>query len=953
MAVAVLALAAGEVHAGVLFYSGIPATGSDAGSGIRSDQTYTAAVTGGNFPGGGLSIAGVTFSPLEGSGNSMSSTGATVSSATGTLAAGGGRSASIQADGAVGQMLSKMVFNDGAENGSEQYIVLDPATLQAGKTYDLRLYICNPSNQSRMVNLAFAGDGQAAVDTDFFNEDDATTSPGGFSDPNQVYYINYRFTWDGSTTPGVTITQRAGSSPFSFYAMTNQEVPQAMASALPPGAVAEPPAAAQPTVGATQVDSSTADVTDSDQQDVGVSSEVFYNADSLQKHGHWVEVGSYGRCWQPTEVSDDWCPYTVGSWHASNLGWAWDSDEEWGWATYHYGRWCRAEGHWYWVPGRVWAPSWCSWRYGGGHVGWAPLPPDATFSVHVGIGSWADSHYGVGPLVYNFCAVRDFGAPRVAQVIVPRQQNVTIIQNTTNVTNITNYNRVVYSGGPSFASINNTIVRAGGHAMVPVTIQRRPAVGAVGVGGKFTQLNGNVLSYAAPKVAVNEKPANLPKVAGTIPEGKVERGWGQIKDPKLVNQLKGKIARESQGLTPENAPAQLPTITSGRSGTVVNHPGAAATPGGTVQKTGPGTGVAKPGQPVTEAPGTSPRPGQPGRRPGEVMQKPGQPATPGEAVKPGQPGRKPGQAVEPGQPANVPGEPTKPGQPGRKPGQAVEPGQPANVPGEPTKPGQPGRKPGQAVEPGQPANVPGEPTKPGQPGRKPGQAVEPGQPANVPGEPTKPGQPGRKPVQAVEPGQPANVPGEPTKPGQPGRKPGGEAGKPGLPPAVPGETNKPGRKPNEGVENPVRPVAPQPEEPRPTQPSQKPAERPMEKPAERPAPPVAPAPAPKEPKNERVKPVQPAERPSQPVERPQNREVPQEPAKHREAPVAPPQPKREPSEAVEKRPQTQQPQMEKRPQPQPQAERRPQTEQPHAPAGAQPNREGGGKGKAKATPAPQ
>ena len=30
---------------------------------------------------------------------------------------------------------------------------------------------------------------------------------------------------------------------------------------------------------------------------------------------------------------------------------------------------------WVWVPGTVWAPAWVSWRYGGGYVGWAPLPP--------------------------------------------------------------------------------------------------------------------------------------------------------------------------------------------------------------------------------------------------------------------------------------------------------------------------------------------------------------------------------------------------------------------------------------------------------------------------------------------------------------------------------------------------------------------------------------------------
>ncbi|MCY1060360.1 hypothetical protein OV142_35060 [Nannocystis sp. SCPEA4] len=28
-----------------------------------------------------------------------------------------------------------------------------------------------------------------------------------------------------------------------------------------------------------------------------------------------------------------------------------------------------------WVPGEVWAPAWVDWRWGGGYVAWAPLPP--------------------------------------------------------------------------------------------------------------------------------------------------------------------------------------------------------------------------------------------------------------------------------------------------------------------------------------------------------------------------------------------------------------------------------------------------------------------------------------------------------------------------------------------------------------------------------------------------
>ena len=41
---------------------------------------------------------------------------------------------------------------------------------------------------------------------------------------------------------------------------------------------------------------------------------------------------------------------------------------------------------WVWVPGTVWAPSWCEWRVDDGFTGWAPLPPPG-FAFSPGIWS--------------------------------------------------------------------------------------------------------------------------------------------------------------------------------------------------------------------------------------------------------------------------------------------------------------------------------------------------------------------------------------------------------------------------------------------------------------------------------------------------------------------------------------------------------------------------------------
>lgn len=105
----------------------------------------------------------------------------------------------------------------------------------------------------------------------------------------------------------------------------------------------------------------------------------------LASHGAWVEVDSYGRCWQPSGIAVEWRPYCYGEWVWTDHGWYWESDEPWAWACYHYGRWVyHPRHHWVWVPGVEWAPAWVSWRVGGGYVGWAPLAPSHV-SIRVGL----------------------------------------------------------------------------------------------------------------------------------------------------------------------------------------------------------------------------------------------------------------------------------------------------------------------------------------------------------------------------------------------------------------------------------------------------------------------------------------------------------------------------------------------------------------------------------------
>jgi hypothetical protein len=108
---------------------------------------------------------------------------------------------------------------------------------------------------------------------------------------------------------------------------------------------------------------------------------LFY--DELSQHGQWVDYQNYGPVWHPTEVDQDWRPYMNGRWTPSKEGYVFETQEPWGWATYHYGNWMPTENYgWVWAPGRTWYPSTVAWRTSPenapvdtSYVGWAPIPP--------------------------------------------------------------------------------------------------------------------------------------------------------------------------------------------------------------------------------------------------------------------------------------------------------------------------------------------------------------------------------------------------------------------------------------------------------------------------------------------------------------------------------------------------------------------------------------------------
>ncbi|HYV86782.1 MAG TPA: DUF6600 domain-containing protein, partial [Patescibacteria group bacterium] len=134
----------------------------------------------------------------------------------------------------------------------------------------------------------------------------------------------------------------------------------------------------------------------------GAQDQPFYP--DLSPYGDWVYVSGPGWVWSPDNMPADWRPYQLGHWVLTDYGWTWASDEEFGWAVYHYGRWHNDGAYgWVWVPGTEWGPAWVAWHEGGGYVGWAPLPWQVSWQAGVGL-DWSGVNVNVvlGPSAWYF-----------------------------------------------------------------------------------------------------------------------------------------------------------------------------------------------------------------------------------------------------------------------------------------------------------------------------------------------------------------------------------------------------------------------------------------------------------------------------------------------------------------------------------------------------------------------
>src|SRR5947207_61730 len=272
---------------------------------------------------------------------------------------------------------------------------------------------------------------------------------------------------------------------------------------------------------------------------------IFYT--KLEPLGVWRETPTYGYVWQPRQAMEaSWRPYTNGHWVYTDAGWTWISDEPFGWATYHYGRWTRLRGiGWVWVPGEDWAPAWVSWRTSNDYIGWAPLPPEARFERRTGIQNWSDNYYDIGPEQYCFVPTREVGTERIERVVVPPEQNVTIVNQTTNVTNISYNNTIIVNQGPNYDELRTRTQRP----IQRLRLERRTTVETE---ASRPVVRGEVVEMAAPVIASAQVVERPPVVKERVTETVVEHGWERITDQPAAQRARAKM--KSEATPPPNAP---------------------------------------------------------------------------------------------------------------------------------------------------------------------------------------------------------------------------------------------------------------------------------------------------------------------------------------------------------------------------------------------------------------
>ena len=264
--------------------------------------------------------------------------------------------------------------------------------------------------------------------------------------------------------------------------------------------------------------------------DPGISINFFYSA--LRPYGEWIQLDGDLVVWRPFRAAAQWRPYSVGRWAWTDDGWYWDSDEPFGWATYHYGRWYYDNYYgWIWVPDNQWGPAWVEWRYNDDYIGWAPLPPYASFSIDFGI------HFSIGwrsqYRYWNFVDYGHFCGHRVNYYLVNEYRTSRIFDNTRYRNNYYYDRDRIVNGGVDRAFVER---RAGSR----IAQRDVRTVDNYGDYGKYRSNEGNrIVSY---------RPSERELTSGRdMSNLEIKRGNGRtsLERDKIVTRMDQGISRES------------------------------------------------------------------------------------------------------------------------------------------------------------------------------------------------------------------------------------------------------------------------------------------------------------------------------------------------------------------------------------------------------------------------
>jgi uncharacterized delta-60 repeat protein len=194
----------------------IPATGSDAASGLSSSKTYTHALDFGNGS-GTIVVNGVTFNRVS-SYSQSGSYGFTAESPAHASWYYGNPRTPAASDGNMSTMLNDFFHTGGATNGTHSYFTLFGLT--PGVSYSTRIYY-RPTGWDP-IN---PGSGGGRNNTITFNGDGVDTSIQVYEDSGYgAHYVEYDFTATG-TAETITFVATSVNS-WHLYALTNEVIPR-------------------------------------------------------------------------------------------------------------------------------------------------------------------------------------------------------------------------------------------------------------------------------------------------------------------------------------------------------------------------------------------------------------------------------------------------------------------------------------------------------------------------------------------------------------------------------------------------------------------------------------------------------------------------------------------------------------------------------------------------------